>query len=251
MLHSMDGETFARLFSAQYADFHDDLPLWLRLARQAGGPILEIGCGAGRVLRALASQGFDVTGVDTNPAMLHRAGAGLPEELRRRMQLVKQDLLALDLTQRFGLIVAPCNTLASLADSELARALPRLHAHLRPGGTLAFEVPATNQASEEVDSDEPLAAFVEPESGNPVQVYATQAAGEAGGRVVVTWRYDELLPDGGVRSWSLPTAFHLRQRRDFTTLLERAGFASAACYGGYALEPPGADDLQMIVVANA
>jgi SAM-dependent methyltransferase len=251
MVHSMDGETFARLFSAQYADFDDDQPLWLRLARKAGGPILEIGCGAGRVLRALAAQGFDVTGIDTNPAMLRRAGAGLPDEVRRRMQLVEQDVLALDLPERFRLIVAPCNTLAGLADPELARVLPRLHAHLLPGGTLAFEVPATMQASEEVDSDEPLAAFVEPESGNPVQVYATQGAGDAAGRVDVTWRYDELLPDGGVRSWSLPSAFHLRQPRDFTSRLEMAGFAGAACYGGYALEPLGEDDLQMIVVANA
>ena len=246
----MDGETFARLFSAQYADFDDDQSLWLRLARQAGGPILEIGCGAGRVLRALAHQGFDVTGIDINPAMLRRAGAGLPEEVRRRVRLVEQDVLALDLPERFRLILAPCNTLAGLADFELARALPRLHAHLLPGGKLAFEVPAPDQASGEVDSDEPLAAFVEPESGNPVQVYATQDAGHAGGRVDVTWRYDELLPDGGVRSWSLPTAFHLRQPRDFTSLLETAGFAGAAYYGGYALEPLGPGDPLMIVVAE-
>ncbi len=247
----MDGGTFARLFSAQYADFDDDQPLWLSLARQAGGPILEIGCGAGRVLRALAHQGFDVTGIDTNPAMLRRAGAGLPEEIRRRMRLVEQDVLALDLPERFRLILAPCNTLSGLADAELERALPRLHTHLHPGGKLAFEVPAPDQASGEVDSGEPLAAFIEPESGNPVQVYATQGAGDASGRVNVTWRYDELLPDGEVRSWSLPTAFYLRQPRDFASLLEKAGFVGTAFYGGYGLEPLGAGHPLLIVIAEA
>ena len=247
----MDDETFARLFSAQYADFEEDLPLWLRLARQAGGPILEIGCGAGRVLRALAVQGFDVTGIDTNPAMLSRASDGLPEALRRRVRLVEQDVLALDLPERFRLILAPCNTLAGLADAELARALARLRSHSLAKGKLAFEVPGPDSAIGEADPDEPLSAYFDPASGNPVQVYAEQRADPAGRQVHVTWRYDELLPDGGVRSWSLPTTFHLRRQREYASMLEVAGFGGAAFYGGYGLEPLGEGDLQMIVVAEA
>jgi len=143
----MDDETFARLFSAQYADFKEDLPLWLHLARRAGGPILEVGCGAGRVLRALADQGFEITGIDTSPAMLRRAGAGLPEGLRRRVRLVEQNVLALDLPERFRLILAPCNTLAGLPDDELVQALHNLRSHLLPKGKLAFEVPGPDQAT--------------------------------------------------------------------------------------------------------
>jgi SAM-dependent methyltransferase len=251
MHRSMDDETFARLFSAQYADFEDDLPLWLRLAGQAGGPILEVGCGAGRVLRALAGLGFEVTGIDTNPAMLFRAGDGLQEELRRHVRLVEQDVLALDLAERFRLILAPCNTLAGLADADLARALLRLRSHLLPEGKLAFEVPGPDQATGEADPDEPLAAFFDPASGNPVQVYAKQRADPGSRQVNVTWRYDELLPDGGVRSWSLPTTFHLRRSEEYASALELAGFTRVAFYCGYGLEPTGDDDQQMIVIAEA
>ncbi len=250
MQRSMDDETFARLFSAQYAEFDEDLPLWLHLAGQAGGPILEVGCGAGRVLRALAGKGFDVTGIDTNPAMLARTSDGVPEALRDRVRLVELDVLALDLPERFRLILAPCNTLAGMDDGELARALARLRSHLLPRGKLAFEVPSPDQATGGADLDEPLAAFFDPASGNPVQVYAEQRGDPAGRQVDVTWRYDELLPDGGVRSWSLPTTFHLRRSQEYASMLEEAGFAGAAFYGGYSFEPIGADDLQMIVIAD-
>lgn len=251
MQRSMDDETFARLFSAQYADFKEDLPLWLHLAGQAGGPILEVGCGAGRVLRALADQGFEITGIDTNPAMLARASDGVPQALRHRVRLVEQDLLALDLPDRFRLILAPCNTLAGLPDDELVQALLKLRSHLLPKGNLAFEVPGANQAAGDADLDRPLSAFIDPASGNPVQVYAEQLADPAGRRADVTWRYDELFPDGGVRSWSLPTTFHLRRPQEYASMLEEAGFSGSEFYGGYGLGPLGPDDLQMIVVAAA
>jgi len=249
MRRSMDDETFARLFSAQYAQFEEDLRLWLHLARQAGGPILEIGCGDGRVLRALAREGFEVTGIDTNPAMLRRAGDGLPEALRQRVRLVEQDARFLELPDRYRLILAPCNTLASLPDTDLAQALTRLRRHLQAKGMLAFEVPGPEQASDEADADEPLAAFLEPESGHPVQVYAAQRADPANRRVDVTWRYDELLPDGDVRSWSLPTIYHVRSSQDYHSLLEHAGFASVSFAGGYDLAPLSPDDSRTIVLA--
>jgi SAM-dependent methyltransferase len=250
-MSSMDAETFARLFSGQYADFKQDVPLWQRLAREAGSPILEIGCGAGRVLRVLARDGFEITGIDTNPAMLRRAGEGLSEGLRRRVRLIEQDVRSLDLRDRYRLILAPCNALAGLADGDLAQALSRLQAHLRPQGILAFEAPCPGQAEEEVDPAEPLAAFLEPESGNPVQVYATQRTEPDSGSVEVTWRYDELQPDGTVRSCSLPTTFRVRHPEGYAPLLTNAGFAGVSFHGGYNLEPLGPDSLQLIVVAHA
>jgi SAM-dependent methyltransferase len=247
----MDAETFARLFSAQYAEFVQDLPLWQRLAREAGSPILEVGCGAGRVLRVLASDGFDVTGIDTNPAMLRRAREGLSAEQQSRVRLVEQDVRSLALPDRCRLILAPCNTLAGLTDADLARTLSRLRAHLMPGGILAFEVPCPWQTEGMTDPTEPLAAFLEPESGNPVQVYAEQRAAPEGKRVEVTWRYDELWPDGTVQSCLLPSTFHLRQPEDYAKMLTDARFRNVAFYGDYDLEPLGSENPQFIVVAHA
>ena len=115
-MEPMDDETFARLFTAQYAAFADDLPLWLGLADEFGGPILEIGCGAGRVVRAWPEPASTVTGIDTNPAMLLRAQTAIAGEEGNRIHLVERDVRRLGLEQRFRLILAPCNTLSALAD---------------------------------------------------------------------------------------------------------------------------------------
>ena len=249
-IEPMDGGTFARLFTAQYAAFADDLPLWVGLAHEFGGPILEIGCGAGRVVRALARAGFEATGIDTNPAMLLRAHAEITGEEGKRIHLIEQDVRHLGLDTRFGLILAPCNTLSALADTELAQALGRVRDHLRPNGLLAFEVPGPGEQAIDDDGDEPVAAFFDPETGRPIQVYAAQQAGPDGERVVVTWRYDELYPDATVRSWRLPVTYYLRRPEAYARLLARAGFGAPAFLGDYDRRRLAAGDTRMIVLAS-
>ena len=55
-----------------YRRRRDDVEYYRRVARQYGGPVLELGVGTGRVGLALAHDGFDVVGLDANPAMLAR-----------------------------------------------------------------------------------------------------------------------------------------------------------------------------------
>jgi SAM-dependent methyltransferase len=247
-MEPMDDETFARLFTAQYAALADDLPLWVALAHEFGGPILEIGCGAGRVLRVLAEAGFEVTGIDTNPAMLRLAQAAIAGAEGKRIHLIEQDVRRLGLDARFGLILAPCNTLSALADAELAQTLGRVRAHLRPKGLLALEVPGPGEPATDED-DEPVAAFIDPETGWPVQVSAAQQADPAGEQVQVTWRYDELHPDGTVQSWRLPVTYYLRRPEAYARLLAQAGFGAPAFLGGYDRRLLAAGDTRMIVMA--
>src|ERR1700716_406040 len=70
----------------EYAPFYDwenartlgrrDVPFWRRVAADATGPVLELGCGTGRVTRPLARAGIDIVGVDRSGAMLARAARG-------------------------------------------------------------------------------------------------------------------------------------------------------------------------------
>ncbi len=245
----MDDETFARLYTAQYASYEEDLPLWRALAEEYGSPILEIGCGAGRVLLPLAEAGHAVTGIDINPAMLRRAQAAAAGLHADRVLFVQADLRALDLEQRFRLILSPCHTLAALDDAGLAAAFAGVRAHLHPAGAFAFEVPGPGEEAVAYEPEEPLAAFIEGESGNPVQLSATQDSDVPAGRVTVTWRYDELLPDGTVRSRALPVQFHLRPPEAYARLLEQAGLRPAALYGDYQRRTLASGDTRMIVVA--
>src|SRR3712207_2002018 len=83
------------LYDLEHAEFTEDIDLYLRLAEVVGDPILELGCGTGRVLGPLAAAGHRVTGVDRSGAMLDRARSLLSEHagaLSQRVTLI-EDLM--------------------------------------------------------------------------------------------------------------------------------------------------------------
>lgn len=99
----------------------------------AGAPVLDLGCGAGEPIAAhLIAAGHPVTGVDFAPAMLALARGRFPDET-----WVEADMRGLDLGRRFGGIVA-WDSFFHLAADEQRALIPRLAAHLDPGGALLF-----------------------------------------------------------------------------------------------------------------
>src|SRR5205814_6785095 len=65
----------ARLYDLDLVEDPGDVDLYLALAARTGRPVLELAAGTGRIAIPLAAAGFDVTGVDLDPAMLERAVA--------------------------------------------------------------------------------------------------------------------------------------------------------------------------------
>ena len=124
-----------------------DLPVWERLADAAAGPVLELGCGTGRVALRLAGGGTEVWGVD--------ADASLIEALRARAaaqglsaRTACADVRALDLGRDFELILAPMQLLQMLGSaSGRGAALERVAGHLAPGGRLAAAIVVATPAS--------------------------------------------------------------------------------------------------------
>ena len=136
----MNGETFARYFDSQYELFDDDLPLWIELARSSAGHVLELGCGTGRVLRALAANDIPVIGIDWDPAMLQRAGNNLFPRFQSSVQLSNQDIREFSLGESFSLILAICNVIAQLPLPQARKVFERALTHLQPGGLLAIDL---------------------------------------------------------------------------------------------------------------
>jgi SAM-dependent methyltransferase len=112
-----------------------DLPVWQAFAEQEAGPILDVGAGTGRVTLHLARRGHHVVALDREPAFLavlrERAGP-LPVET------VIADAGDFDLgARRFGLVIAPMQTIQLLGAAGRAGFLRCVRAHLAPGGLVA------------------------------------------------------------------------------------------------------------------
>jgi SAM-dependent methyltransferase len=117
-----------------------DLDAWEKLAGEAGAPILELGCGIGRVTLHLARLGHEVWAVDREPALLDVLEARAQAEgIAVHAQLA--DIRALDLDRRFALVAAPMQVIQMLeGPRSRAAALEGAARHLAPGGRLAAAI---------------------------------------------------------------------------------------------------------------
>lgn len=116
-----------------------DVEFYVGLAREAEPPVLELGCGTGRVSIPIAQAGVEIVGLDMAPAMLARArekGAGLTN-----VRWVDGDMRDFDLADRFGLVIIPFRAFQHLITVEdQKRCLACIRRHLRDDGRLAFNL---------------------------------------------------------------------------------------------------------------
>jgi SAM-dependent methyltransferase len=225
------------LYHAHHAHETEDLPFWLELAARQGNPLLELGCGTGRVLLPLAKAGYQVYGLDRDPAMLAFLRLSAPTELRSELLLLQSDMTAFHLAKRFALILLPCNTFSTLAQPARLAVLERVAAHLRPGGLFAASLPNPAMlkrlpAASDAELEDILA---HPLDGEPVQV--SSAWMRQGDLFTLTWHYDHLLPDGRVERLSARIQHHLAPVEAYLADLRAAGLEIKGVYGNFDWSP--------------
>jgi SAM-dependent methyltransferase len=139
----------AKHYDAAYAQLAEkqvlvDVSFYVDLARESGGPVLEVGCGTGRVLLAIARQGIEIEGVDSSGAMLgvlKQHLAAEPAGIRDRVKLREGDMRSYRLPARFPLVIIPFRPMQHMytPEDQLA-ALKTAALHLSDRGRLAFDV---------------------------------------------------------------------------------------------------------------
>jgi SAM-dependent methyltransferase len=157
---------FYDVVTAADARLSGDVEVYAGLA-PAGGAVLELGAGTGRVTAALAERGFEVVGVDLSRPMLAQAEArraALPPVVAARIALKLGDMTSLDLKRAFDLVVCPYFTLAHVpVGAAWKNAFATAARHLAAGGLAAVHLPlldlmrqASPPDSQAVVLDEPL-----------------------------------------------------------------------------------------------
>jgi SAM-dependent methyltransferase len=145
------GETDSYKITAEYYDdayAHAtnlvDLPFYLELARRIGGPVLEMGCGSGRVLMPTARAGIEIHGLDSSAAMLgvlRNHIQGEPAEVQRRIVIHEGDMRRFRGRQKYPLVTIPFRPMQHMYTVEdQVAALRTAVFHLADDGILAFDV---------------------------------------------------------------------------------------------------------------
>ncbi|HVZ87422.1 MAG TPA: class I SAM-dependent methyltransferase [Polyangia bacterium] len=233
------------LYDWEYRRRRDDVRFYRTLADERGGPILDLGCGTGRLLAPLVRDGHQVVGLDRSRPMLERAAARvarLGAAGRARSLLVRGDLRALGFARRFAFALAAFHTIQHCeSDADLRRFLAGVAGVLVPGGWLAFDVFAPTQRFVERRGFSGATRFRDPRTGRATiyrERHSVEPAPESpGGRILaMTFRYEPANPRGAggrarVRNVSL--RHRLFQPRDIAPALVESGFKLIASWGGF------------------
>ncbi len=215
--------------------------------------VLELGSGYGRLLTAIAEPQRQVCGLELDASLLRLskdAVLALPERRRRGVALVRGDMRAFELPQRFERVILPYNALYCLLTSaDVLRCLRAVRAALEPGGVFAFDV--WNADGLDVDSlrsgeeDEPLARIEH--AGQSWSVFEACRRGRGRDRLEVTYTY---VPSGAGK----PRQQLLRQRyygsQELLELLERAGLSVTSKRGSFIGTRFGARSPRLVVCAT-
>ena len=242
-----------------------DVPFYLDQAASAGVPgapaaVLELGCGTGRVLLALARAGHVVTGVDQSPSMLARCEAKLasePRVVRDRVTLHEADARDLSVASPagagFALAIAPFRVLQHLATTaDQLRCLAAVRRHLGPRGRFAFDV--FNPSYAAMTRDRSAEAEDTPEMPLPDGRYVRRTVRVVAVRWVEQLSEVELIyyvRHGGVVD-RVVHAFAMRwyTPSELEHLLARAGFRVDAMYGTFDRGALTDESPEIIVVAE-
>lgn len=243
-------------YRAPVAEFYDevvpyrerqDVGLFVELAKESGGAVLEMGCGTGRVLIPTARAGIEIVGLDLSDAMLGICRQNLlaePQEVRDKVQLAQGDMCTFDAGRVFNLVTIPFRPYQHLATvDDQMRCLINAHRHLRVGGRLVFDLFNPLLASliaddigEETKDGPPFTM----KDGRIVQRYARTTSRDLFKQIVsVDLVYRVKHPDSHEETLTHSILMRYSFRYEVEHLLARCGFSVENVYADYDKSPFG------------
>lgn len=252
-------DAIAHYYDLTHAQLDDDIPLALKLAHEADGPVLELGCGSGRLLLPLARI-TPVIGVDSSAAMLARARQklrALPSHQADNVTLLEADMAAFRLPEwaagNVGLALVSYNTFMHLDTAQAMATLAQIRGSLANNGRLFIDLanPFVVAATPE-DTAVTLEQIVtDPENGQQVLQFASNRLDAGGQTLYVTWIFDAAPPQGGPVSRTVAQMqYHYRFPHQLELLLQEAGLRLEQTAGDYDLSPFDENSERLLLLAR-
>jgi len=237
-------EANASFYDYCFTGLEGDVQFYTEEARKAQPPILEIGCGTGRILLPIVQSGVPVVGLDRSSVMLEilrKKLSNLDSETQRRVELVEEDMRYFSLGQKFDLITIPYRAFLHLLTSKAQRqALSCIREHLTDNGRLIFNIfdPSHELIAARLG---PLGAalhkdseFVHPETGHRVVAWFSGQYDPEQQLLDSYFIFEELDGEGRVvaKTYS-PLTLRYVYRYEMRYLLELCGYKVEALYGDF------------------
>jgi SAM-dependent methyltransferase len=256
------------LYDSFIADYYDSSPIltqrtkdiafYCSAARKYGDPVLELGCGTGRVTMAIAEAGYRVVGLDISERMLERAEekrARLWREARERVQLIQGDMTQFELGEKFRTIIIPFRPFQHLIETEQQLGcLTSARKHLANGGRLIVDFFQTDaeRMHDPMFLNESLLKEYDLPDGRHVALSERVAAFHRGVQRNDMEMIFQVTHPGGkqerlVMAWTLRYFF----RYEVVHLLARCGFRLEELYGDFDGSALADVSPEMIFVASA
>ncbi len=248
-------DRFARFYDDDYRDYQDDIEAIAMLAAEYGDPLLELGCGTGRVLVPLALAGHTITGIDISRTLMDRAARKLARhKLVDRATLVQGDLRTFDLARKdFAFAFCTSNTLMHFtAPDDQLGVLRNAWRHLRPGGYLFVDL---------FNPDIPRLLAI-----NGLMEFADQWRDDATGAEVQKWSvrtidlaeqlqdtlfiYEETFADGRSQRTNCPFTLRFLWRSEAELMLRLASFVVEDLWGDFDGSPYSSESEHLILLAQ-
>jgi SAM-dependent methyltransferase len=242
-------------YDLEHDAFEDDLWPVIEVARQFEAPVLELGCGSGRVMQALVERDLRVTGVDRSEPMLVAANARLATLDHGDLgTVINDDMRSLRRVPgaSFGVVAYTLNALMHMsgADDQL-ESLRSAKKCLVPGGVVYIDVmhPHPEQLTH-LGSGVILEGSWAIGQGRSVDKWSHRRV-HASEQIIETdiW-YDVISPDGELKRHRTSFDHRYVHANELRLMLMLCGYTDIVMYGSYDFDPFESDSDRLIVMAR-
>lgn len=256
-------QLYAKFYDLEYENKRDDMDFYYRLAQNVDGPILECGCGTGRILIPIAKSGKEISGFDINVAMLDIARKKMKTlTVDRKTKIFKDDLVTFSspflINRQFNFIFLSFDSLAYLAHKDETyyspketrqrqyKTLRNTASHLGKNGLFAFDLFSPNDLSKEYIVRHHFSRIIKNETWSLSS--AIQVPEE---RIFQIHYFMEILKmDGSIKRWHYPVSAYQSTFLEIQSLLDEVGLRPVKVYGDFGLKPYKPSSEQMIFICR-
>lgn len=241
---------FPILYHEHHNLYNDDLPFWFEMASQHPGPLLELGCGTGRVMLPFLETGFDMIGLDLDRSMLAYFLFLARKKTLPTPKIFQASCTDFRINTSFNLIIMPCNTFSTLSTNDQKETLINIQKHLAPGGVFVFSIPNPAYIRRLPKTSEPEVeeVFFHPTDGEPVQVSSSWQRTQS--EFLLRWDYDHMRSNGTVQRSTVEIRHHLNSDDYYLNQLQEQGLRVLQSYGDYDLSPYLSSSPNLIIKAG-